>query len=243
MKFNSASRKEWILIAVVAVVCVIVNMISISHINGMDKRVTVIEQQLEGQQTNQEEVLGHLKDIKAQQEKIQELERTRLEIERKHQAAVENMTSRGFNRNTDIGANIDLTIADMDKIIDQVSAGRHTRFQGKGYAFIEASKETGLNPVYLLAHAALESDWGNSNIAVSRNNFYGINAVDTNPNRATAMGDDIDAGIINGAKWIKRNFYDNGYTTLDEMKAGNYATSSQWESNIEKIANECINYL
>ena len=39
--------------------------------------------------------------------------------------------------------------------------------------FVTAAKETGLDPRYIAAHAALESGWGNSNFARNRNNYFG----------------------------------------------------------------------
>ena len=54
------------------------------------------------------------------------------------------------------------------------------------------------------------------------------------------MGDDVDQGIINGAKWIASNFYNNGYTTLDDMQAGGYATNQEWKYKIQSVMNTSL---
>jgi beta-N-acetylglucosaminidase len=57
------------------------------------------------------------------------------------------------------------------------------------------------------------------------------------------MGDSVDEGIINGAKWIKSNFYDNGYTTLNEMRDAGYASGESWSKDIQNIANDGLDIL
>ena len=59
------------------------------------------------------------------------------------------------------------------------------------------------------------------------------------------MGDSVDDGIINGAVWIKNNYYNQGYTTLNEMVyAGNYASAKgKWVNGITSIANSSIRML
>lgn len=132
-----------------------------------------------------------------------------------------------------------LNEADMNKIIDywdqHISGG--TAFKGKGAIFIEASKRSGLDPVYILSHAAWESKWGKSDLAVNKANYFGIAAYDFNPyDSAYHMGDSMEDGIINGAVWIKRNYYDNGYINLNAMiQYGNYASDSKWSDGIANI--------
>lgn len=144
-----------------------------------------------------------------------------------------------FDSSTDLKLKPTLSIADMNKLIDawdkRVAGG--TGFTKQGAAFIEASRRTGYNPVYLFAHAAAESSWGSSHYAVSRGNFFGINARDSNPDAASHMGTSVKEGIVEGGKWIDKNFYKNGYCTLDDMRAGNYATDPRWSDNISQIVN------
>jgi beta-N-acetylglucosaminidase len=57
------------------------------------------------------------------------------------------------------------------------------------------------------------------------------------------MGNSVDQGIVSGAHWIKSNFYDNGYKTLDSMKKAGYASDQTWDTSISKIANDAIQIL
>jgi beta-N-acetylglucosaminidase len=148
-----------------------------------------------------------------------------------------------IDKNTDLCDQVELSVADMNKIIDGWDSvvKNGTAFKGRGAAFIEAARETGLNPVYILAHAAYESAWGKSAIAKEKANFFGINATDTETyNNAYEMGYSIDKGIIEGAKWVKQNYYDEGQTSLYSMIHGGktYASAQdRWVSNIVSIVN------
>lgn len=51
-------------------------------------------------------------------------------------------------------------------------------------AFVNAEKKYGINALFMMAHAAVESAWGTSYLA-QRNNLFGFNAIDSNPNEAS----------------------------------------------------------
>ena len=113
-------------------------------------------------------------------------------------------------------------------------------FNGQGQAFIEAQKQSGLDARYILAHAALESAWGTSRIAREYHNYFGINAYDSNPDDAKKSSNrSLQAGIINGAVWIKEHYYNRGQKTLYAMnhdKNGhNYASDKAWGDKIANI--------
>ena len=80
---------------------------------------------------------------------------------------------------------------------------------------MKAYKLTGLDPRYLVAHAAWESGWGTSNFAKNRNNFFGIGAFNSDPNKALKFSK--DEGFIDGAQWINHNFTARGQNTLQSM--------------------------
>lgn len=229
---------------VLILLCIIMAIATISTVwkfSIMSDQLNNVQQQLYVQQSTDKEVLDKLNEIKNRQEKIVQQQN---ETIAKHNQSVNNLQQVGFTKYTNIGENTDLTVQDMDKIIDIWSQrnGKNT-FKGKGYVFIEASKETGLNPIYILAHAAVESNWGSSYIARTKHNYFGINCVDKNPGNGYVMGDSIDEGIISGAKWIQQNFYSKGYLSLEDMKKANYATDARWASNIASIVNESIRLL
>ena len=192
----------------------------------------------------------HTKNVKKSTMKMGEVvarayaqEMQRIEQEKIHQSAIER-AKQGLHAHSDLGDQLELTGEDMNLIIDEwTSHIDDSVLRGHGDAFIIASQRTGLNPIYLLAHAITESGSGTSYLARTRSNFYGINAVDSNPDLAYHMGDTVDDGIISGAEWIKSNFYDNGYTTLASMKEAGYASSDRWVGMIVDIANTTVRYL
>ena len=115
-------------------------------------------------------------------------------------------------------------------------------FNGQGNVFMEAQKQSGLDARYILSHAALESAWGRSNIAKRYNNYFGIGAFDNDPNNAKNFSySGLASGIINGAKWIAKNYYNSSYkqTTLYKMRNNNgvhqYATDPNWHTKIANI--------
>ena len=119
-----------------------------------------------------------------------------------------------------------------------------TPFKDKGYVFYEAWEETGLDPIYLLCHAAIESGWGNSRISKEKHNYFGIAAYDTSPYQsALTMGSGVETGIKTGAKWIKENYYDTGKTSLALMSAGGYSTTEEWDETIADMIADCYTYI
>lgn len=129
-----------------------------------------------------------------------------------------------------------ITAEELDAWIDQV-APEGSSMRGLGSTFLEAGKQSGLDPRYLVSHAALETGWGGgySNGDPNKGNWFGIGADDSNPDNAKKYGD----GIIGGAKWIADNYYSQGQTTLDSMRNNGgehqYATDPEWDKKIASI--------
>jgi beta-N-acetylglucosaminidase len=159
-----------------------------------------------------------------------------------------------FGRGRDV-LNQDLcTWADVtaDELNSWMASYRRTNspFLGNGALFIEIANSTGMDPVYIIAHAANESGWGNSNYAVNRGNYFGIGAFDSNPDAAytfttsSTNSNFHPEGLLQGVQWIKKNYYDYGQTTLylyNNPPDGwhNYSTGN-WDTVIS-IMNSCYN--
>ncbi|AHJ87045.1 putative tail lysin II [Bacillus phage BCP8-2] len=132
-----------------------------------------------------------------------------------------------------------LTAADLDRWIDS-KAPKDSMMRGMGETFLKAGQMYGLDPRYLVAHAAEESAWGTSNIAKQKGNFFGIGAFDNSPMESAYTfkdggGTAAQNGIMGGAKWIAEKYYGKGRTTLDKMHQAGYATNADWASNIAAI--------
>ncbi|MNO11544.1 putative endo-beta-N-acetylglucosaminidase precursor [compost metagenome] len=141
-------------------------------------------------------------------------------------------------KNMDIRGETSLTVDQLNEWI-QKKAPFGSPLVGKAQYFLDAQEESGLNAEYLIAHAAEETGWGTSNIAKTKNNYYGIGAFDSSPLLSAYGFDGQKAGIVEGAKWISKNYANAGQNTLDSMRNNNgtheYATNPEWDENIAKI--------
>lgn len=128
--------------------------------------------------------------------------------------------------------------------------------ENQGQAFANAAKLTGVNEIYLIAHALLETGNGQSKLAKGANlvnnqvvsnspikyyNVYGIGAYDYAPlvngiNYAKRSGwNSISKAIIDGAKFIAQDYIKSGQNTLYKMRwnpdqpgTHQYATDINW---------------
>lgn len=140
----------------------------------------------------------------------------------------------------DLGKTSDtLTAQQLDDWIDANTKGKDSVMKGMGSAFMEAGKETGLDPRYLVAHSAQETGWGTSQIAKDKNNMFGIGAFDDSPYSSAYGYGSTKEGIMNGAKFIAKDYYKEGQTTLDSMRNNGgkheYATDPGWATKIGSI--------
>lgn len=112
-------------------------------------------------------------------------------------------------------------------------------FDGMGEAFLEASKIHGVNEVYLISHALLESGHGTSQLATGMQvngmtvyNMFGIGAIDSDPlgggsQRAYEEGwTTPEKAIIGGARFIGNSYIKVGQNTLYTMRWNPYAMHS-----------------
>ena len=129
------------------------------------------------------------------------------------------------------------TAEELDKVYSLMNI-KGSRLAGKGAIFKEAEERYQINALYLIAHSALESSWGRSQIAKDKNNFFGIAAYDTTPYDSAKSFDDVDKGILGAAKWIRENYIDNGRTYLGNKSSGMnvlYASDPYWGEKIASI--------
>ena len=125
----------------------------------------------------------------------------------------------------------------LDKVFSLLNIN-NSLLENKGATFKEAEEHYHINALYLLAHSALESDWGRSKIAKDKNNFFGITAYDTTPYLSAKTFDDVDKGILGATKWIKENYIDRGRTFLGNKASGmnvEYASDPYWGEKIASV--------
>ena len=137
----------------------------------------------------------------------------------------------------DLSKPTNYTAAELDKVYSLMNI-KGSRLAGKGAVFKEAEERYKINALYLIAHSALESSWGRSQIAKDKNNFFGIAAYDTTPYDSAKSFDNVDKGILGAAKWIRENYYDEGRTHLGNKASGMnvlYASDPYWGEKIASI--------
>jgi beta-N-acetylglucosaminidase len=244
-KQNLMKRVRWMQVLIGGLI--IVNGFLLYKVNDLTNQYNAVQEEVKQSRAANQEVLTMLKAIKQEQENQNNKIDKAMNITYKKRINKHNvmlLKTAGYSEYTDIGANSSLSVEDMNRIIDYYESKiGETGFSGHGSAFIKAAEATGLNPIYIFAHASVESGYGTSYLARTRHNYFGINAVDSNPDQADAMGSSVDEGIMAGAMWIKNHYYANGYTTLESMHNAGYASDSDWAKNIVSVANSAIEVL
>ena len=137
----------------------------------------------------------------------------------------------------DLTESTNYSAEDLDKVFNLLNID-NSLLENKGATFKEAEEHYHINALYLLAHSALESDWGRSKIAKDKNNFFGITAYDTTPYLSAKTFDDVDKGILGATKWIKENYIDRGRTFLGNKASGmnvEYASDPYWGEKIASV--------
>lgn len=143
-----------------------------------------------------------------------------------------------------------LTASDLNGHLVKVK-GSSTKsvIKNKGDAFISAQNNYGVNALLLYAMACHESAYGTSNYAMDRNNLFGWNAVDSDPNKATYFSS-VDACINQHAGINLKGYLDYSDWRFYGSHLGNkgsgfnmkYASDPYWGAGIAQIAYEADKY-
>lgn len=136
----------------------------------------------------------------------------------------------------DLGIKSNVTADDINAIIDKNTANKpNSMMKGMGETIMQASEKTGIDAMYLMAHAAWETGWGTSGILNNKYNWFGIGAYNASPGESAYRFNDKNDGFMAGAEWIKRNYYDVGQNTISGMISSpghNYAVYDDGSPNI-----------
>lgn len=150
------------------------------------------------------------------------------------------------------------TAGELDKFINERTEW-NSKLRGTGAAFIDAENKFGVNALLALGIAMNESGLGMSSISQSKNNIFGINAVDSNPGQAADSYATVKDCIYEFAKnVISRGYSDpadwryfGGFLGNKKLganvkyasdpfwgeKAGQYAFSVDYKLSNENISN------
>lgn len=156
------------------------------------------------------------------------------------------ITNRGMKQKRNI-KNLNIDVNSDLRILSNLTADEYnkmlenTELNNLGNALEKAEKEYGVNGLYLMGLACLESGYGNSKFAKEKNNLVGWNAVNSNPNKASYF-DSKEECILYVAKRLKTNYlnengcYFNGYSARAiDVK---YCTDKKHADKIIQIINK-----
>ena len=139
------------------------------------------------------------------------------------------------NYTTNITSRTNLTSSDLTKIT------KNTKLHGIEDAVVKAEEDYGVNSIFILAVAALESGWGESNFAMYRNNLFGICAYDNDVNAASSFASKGQC-IDYFGRLISKEYFAKGYTDPFSINT-KYASSTTWGSNVYAMMQRMIGML
>lgn len=149
-------------------------------------------------------------------------------------------------RNLALSVDSDLRVASnvTSEEIDKMLEG--TKLHGLGSAFVEAEQKYGVNALYMMGLACLESGFGNSAFAQKRNNLYGWNAVDSNPDNASSFASKKEATLYVASK-LQSNYLTEGGAYYEGYSARavdvHYCTDKAHADKIVNIVNNLLQKL
>ncbi|MDO9573951.1 MAG: cell wall-binding repeat-containing protein, partial [Candidatus Contubernalis sp.] len=122
----------------------------------------------------------------------------------------------------------------------------NTAFVGSvAEAFLKSQETWGVNALYLLGHAALESSWGTSNFAQHRNNLFGYGAYTSDPDKAYIYRTKEDCVLWIGGV-VRRNYLTEGAVFCNGINLvgmnQKYADDPMWAVKIATIMERILPY-
>lgn len=108
-----------------------------------------------------------------------------------------------FNINSSVLEKSGFTAEELEEVCRE-------KFAGLGSTFFNVETETGINALYMIAHGAIESAWGTSNIAETKNNLFGWNADDNDPDGDASNFSSYEACIAAWSSWLKGSYLTPG---------------------------------
>ena len=143
----------------------------------------------------------------------------------------------------------EMQINEIIDILCDSNSHKASNFKKTGDAFIYASQITGYDPIFLVSLALNMSNFNATKNDADVYDVYGIGECDSRY-IGDITGDTISQSIINGACYIREEYYDwNWETTICDMCYGSgglfYSSSNsdQWAYNVASTMNKGYNIL
>lgn len=125
--------------------------------------------------------------------------------------------------------------------IDAYLQGRGV-MAGLGHAFVDVEAKHGINALFGIAQAALESGWGTSVIARNKHNLFGIQAYDRDPYGNAAVYATPEECVSDWAVFLKKNYltpggvYYSGATPTGVAR--HWASDPEYSFKITRLMNQ-----
>lgn len=127
--------------------------------------------------------------------------------------------------------------------------GRNSVLYNTGEAFIQAQNDYGVNALMVFAQACLESAYGTSNYARTRNNLFGLGAYDSNPDNAYSFSSVYECLKLQMGYYLRNYFYADSslffgahYGNKGSGVSVKYASDPYYGLKISSIAYEMDKY-
>lgn len=127
--------------------------------------------------------------------------------------------------------------ANINQYIDARTTNQNSKMKNTGDYFINTQNRYGVNAILMLAIGINESAYGNSNIAQTKNNLFGLNAVDASPGLSADAFLSVENCISDfGFAWLSGKFLQPGDYRYFGANLGNknqglnikYASDPYW---------------
>lgn len=137
-----------------------------------------------------------------------------------------------YDKDSNIMGKSGVTVEQLDSAMRDIRPDH--RLKPALSAIIQAEKTYNISALFMAAHAATESGWGNSMIAKTKNNLFGFNAIDSNPGKASRYASQEEsvkyyAAFLSEHYLTEGGKYFNGFTPSGVMTR--YASAGDRAAN------------
>jgi flagellum-specific peptidoglycan hydrolase FlgJ len=118
--------------------------------------------------------------------------------------------------------------------ISTIFKGTALEDEGLEEVILEIEEMYGINAYFTIAVLKLESGNGESRLATTKNNLFGLNAIDGNINEAFSFKTKGDS-VRKFGQLISKSYVDKGYTTIEKVSKKYCPSNSEWPSLVASI--------
>jgi beta-N-acetylglucosaminidase len=118
--------------------------------------------------------------------------------------------------------------------ISTIFKGSALENEGLEEVILEIEETYGINAYFTIAVMKLESGNGESRLAQTKNNLFGLNAIDGKMDQAFSFETKGDS-VRKFGQLISNNYVDKGYTTIEKVSKKYCPSNSEWPSLVVSI--------